>query len=520
MNSETLQRSASAESGKHAEALRVELAAVQAHLDAPATDLACLLAHILEQPLARQQIQGLLEQSYSRLQELRAAHGELAERLAAAGLDEPCARAAAALSGGADLSLARVDQACEQAYRECLERGLPADLAARLRAQQALAAAAMLDFRHAAALYAEAAATAGIDPARHTQYLNRQAAVLEDLGREFLDIEALQAAVDLYENAILPRVSRQQQPELWAQTQNRLGNALGILGQRHRGTRMLELAIAAFERALEQFDRERNPADWAAAQNNLGNALGILGQRHKDLEMLDAAVTAFAQALEVRSQESLPGEWATTQNNLAAVLLSLGQQRKDAKLLKRAVESYRAVLGVWVRERMPFTWATTMNNLGTALRMLGEQRKGPRTLEQAVAAYNAALSVRTRERVPQDWAMTQNNLGAALQVLGERTEDALLLGRAIAAYAETIKEWTRESRPMSWAMTMANLGVARRKYAEAGADIDIARRATVDLKMAVDVFRGASHAELTQLGEEQLAIARKLADALAAAAPD
>ena len=517
MNSEILRRPASAASNEHAEAVHVELAAVQAHLDAPAADLGRLLAYILEKPLSRQQIQGLLEQSYTRLQELRAAHHELAERLSAAGLDEVRSSAAAALSGGDDLSLPRVDQVYEKAYRDCLERSLPADLAARLRAQQALASATMLDLRHAAALYAEAAATAGIETDAHIQYLNRQAAVLEDLGREFLDIEALQAATALYENVILARISRQQQPELWAQTQNRLGNALGILGQRHRGTHILELAIAAFERALDEFDREQNSADWAAAQNNLGNALGILGQRHKDPEMLDAALAAFARALEVRSQESCAEEWATTQNNLAAVLLSLGQQRKDAKMLKRAVESYRAVLGVWIRERMPFTWATTMNNLGTALRMLGEQRKGPRTLEQAVAAYNAALSVRTRERVPNDWAMTQNNLGAALQVLGERTEDVLLLGKSIAAYTQALKEWTREAQPMSWAMTMANLGVARRKYAEGSADIDIARRATVDLKMAVDVFRGASHAHLTELGEEQLSLARKLLGALTAA---
>jgi len=515
MNSETLEDPACAASPPHAEALQVELEAVRAHLDAPAAELACLLAHILEKPLARQQIQGLLEQSWARLQELRATHRELADPLSAAGLDEFRTSAAAALSG--DLSLPRFEQACEQAYRECLRRGLPAELCARLRAQQALAAAAMLDFRHAAALCAEAAASAGIEADARVRYLNLQAAVLEDLGREFLDIEALQAATGLYENAILACISRQRQPELWARTQNRLGNALGILGQRHRGTRMLELAIAAFERALEQFDREQDAAGWAAAQNNLGNALGILGQRQHDTEMLDAALAAFARALEVRNRQSCAEEWATTQNNLAAVLLSLGQQRKDAKLLKRAVESYRAVLGVWIRERMPFTWATTMNNLGTALRMLGEQRKGPRTLEQAVAAYNAALSVRTRERVPQDWAMTQNNLGAALQVLGERTEDVLLLGKSIAAYAQALKEWTREEQPMSWAMTRANIGVARRKYAEGSADIDIAKRATLDLKMAVDVFRGASHAHLTELGEEQLSLARKLLGALTAA---
>ena len=157
-----------------------------------------------------------------------------------------------------------------------------------------------------------------------------------------------------------------------------------------------------------------------------------------------------------------------------------------------------------------------MNNLGTALRLLGEHRQGPRTLEQSVAAYNAALSIRTRDRVPNDWAMTQNNLGAALQVLGERIDDPVILGKSVAAYRETIKEWSKEKEPMSWAMTLANLGVARRNLAQRNHDIDISRRASADLKMAVDVFRGASHAQLTELGEEQLALSRKLTASLMA----
>jgi hypothetical protein len=41
---------------------------------------------------------------------------------------------------------------------------------------------------------------------------------------------------------------------------------------------------------------------------------------------------------------------------------------------------------------------------------------------------------------------------------------------------------------MSWAMTLANLGVARRKLAERNQDIDISKRASADLKMAVVYF--------------------------------
>ena len=497
-------------------AYQPELAAAQKHLGAEASDLSYLITLVLEQNVAYQRIQGLLEQTYTRLQKLRQGNTEISSIAVDTDLSGAIELADAALRVGEDLSLVNADQAYEQAFRHCIEQKSLIEIAGPIRAQQARVAAVSLDYRHAAALYAEAAAMSDDYPDLQSHYLSDQASILEVLGREFMDNEALQAAVDLYENMILPHIPEHERPDDWARIQENLGSTLGILGQRQRGTRMLERAISAFENSLSHRDQNRTPTDWASTQNNLGNALGILGQRQRDEELLEKSIAAFESALEIRTSELSPEDWATTRNNLAAVLQSRGQQKKDAKMLKRAVEGYKAVLTIWTRERHPLNWGTTMNNLGTALRLLGEHRKGPRTLEQSVAAYNTALSVRTRERVPNDWAMTQNNLGAALQVLGERTDDPMALGKSIAAYRETIKQWTREREPVSWAMTMANLGVARRKLAERNQDIDISRKASADLKMAVDVFRDASHAQLTELSEEQLAVSRKLTASLQA----
>ena len=63
---------------------------------------------------------------------------------------------------------------------------------------------------------------------------------------------------------------------------------------------------------------------------------------------------------------------------------------------------------------------------------------------------------------------------------------------------------------MSWAMTTANLGVARRKLAEASLDVKQSRRAVTDIQAALEVFRGASHPRLSELGLEQLAIAMEV----------
>jgi len=65
--------------------------------------------------------------------------------------------------------------------------------------------------------------------------------------------------------------------------------------------------------------------------------------------------------------------------------------------------------------------------------------------------------------------------------------------------------------PFRW-----HLGVTHRKLAERNQDIEISKRAALDLKMAVDVFRGASHARLTELGEEQLLLSPRLTASLQA----
>ena len=68
-------------------------------------------------------------------------------------------------------------------------------------------------------------------------------------------------------------------PLSWAETQNNLGAALVILGERELGTEHLEQAVAAYTEALKERTRKRVPLDWAATQNNLGHAIQILRER-------------------------------------------------------------------------------------------------------------------------------------------------------------------------------------------------------------------------------------------------
>ena len=344
--------------------------------------------------------------------------------------------------------------------------------------------------------------------------LHHQAKLLFEHGREFHDDEALQRSIEIIRSRVLPLAEESGSEEQRIQSLDTLGNVLGIIGQRRSGTRYLEEAIDVFRQISDLCDAVITPQRWAAAQNGLGNALGLLGQRTADEELLKESIESFELALTKRDEQLTPDEWASTMNNFAAVLQSLASKKNDPQMMKRASETYKSVLRVWTRSEVPQRWANTMQNLGTALRHLGEHRRGPRTLMQAVAAYNSALAERPQDQFPAEWAMTHNNLGAALQKLAERENDPELMEKATKSYENALQEHTLDNAPMTWAMTMANLGVARRELASMTNDVAVASKAVTEIESAVKIFRSASHAQYTELGEEQLSSALALRDSL------
>jgi hypothetical protein len=80
------------------------------------------------------------------------------------------------------------------------------------------------------------------------------------------------------------------------------GLALATLGERESGTTRLEDAVAAYREALKEITRTRIPLDWAMTQNNLGTALWMLGERTGDALQLKEAREAIAAAFDVVMQ--------------------------------------------------------------------------------------------------------------------------------------------------------------------------------------------------------------------------
>ncbi|MEM1316581.1 MAG: hypothetical protein AAGI51_18635, partial [Pseudomonadota bacterium] len=72
--------------------------------------------------------------------------------------------------------------------------------------------AADLDYRAAAALYAEAAQVPGLPETARWRWQERRATVLQDYGREFGDNQALQDSITLYQSTVLPLAPRAARP--------------------------------------------------------------------------------------------------------------------------------------------------------------------------------------------------------------------------------------------------------------------------------------------------------------------
>ena len=271
------------------------------------------------------------------------------------------------------------------------------------------------------------------------------------LGNKAANIEISLAGYEI----VLTVLSRHSYPEIWAETQNNLGNAYDdrIKGDRAEN---LELSIAAYENALSVHTKDTFPTDWAGTQNNLGLAYchRIKGDRAENLEL---SIAAIQNAFLVYTKDALPIDWALTQNNLGT---AYGDRIKGdrAENLELAIAALENALLVHTKDALPIDWALTQNNLGNAYR---GRIKGDRAenLELAIAALENALLVHTKDAFPNKWALTQNNLGLAYRgrIKGDTAEH---LERAIAAYEKALSVYTKDAFPNKWALTQNNLGNA------------------------------------------------------------
>ncbi len=280
----------------------------------------------------------------------------------------------------------------------------------------------------------------------------------------------------------LSRVSKEQQPQLWAKLQIELANSLSQTPQGNRAEN-IELAIEYSNKALEVYTRDAFPQEWAQTQNNLAESYyhRIRGERAENIELV---IKYCRKALEVLTREAFPHDWAQIQNNLA-VAYADRFRGKRAENIELSIKHYKNALKVRTRDAFPQLWAQTQNNLANAYsdRFCGKRTKN---IERAIKLYKKALKVLTREAFPHDWAQIQNNLANAYsdRFCGKRTKN---IERAIKHYQNALEVFTPDAFPQEWANTQNNLANAYsdRIRGERAENIELAIE---QYKSALEVF--------------------------------
>jgi tetratricopeptide (TPR) repeat protein len=298
----------------------------------------------------------------------------------------------------------------------------------------------------------------------------------QQAGDSYSQVDDFQDAIEAYNNA-LKHVSKDKQPDKWAETLFSVGSSKELLARRTDGAVSKQLFIEA----LEAFNEARTitGVEDPFADLQISHVLreqGIRAIGDERIKLLSESVAKAKSASVIADKKFAKSYfWANIQSTLAQALLRVGDytegEQRD-RLLEDAAAATRKSLTVFSRDRYPTAWSDSQHNLGVILRhqaelVDGEQRN--RLLSEAITAYQQSLLVATRTAKPHDWALTQNAMGNALLSKGATTDgpDGVRdLRAAILIFKAALDVRTKLAFPQEWAETLTNLASAQMVLAE------------------------------------------------------
>ncbi len=282
--------------------------------------------------------------------------------------------------------------------------------------------------------------------------------------------------------------------------------------EQHRfRSNIFESAREALEGSLADEYRNQEPLVWAETQNSLGNILAAMGQQLRDVELFEKAIQCFNSALEEFNRENSPRDWAVTQYNLGTAKQALGRQQDDSKLLKTSIDAYKNALLEWSRKEKPEQWASAMHQLGATFHTYGRLLKNNRTFQQSVVVYKNALAVLDADNYAFELAATHNNCGAVLHNLAEAEESSDRLEEAIRSYETALTVCMEQQLPIHLAvLCRVNKSTARCLLAEVTEDASVAEEVADEFELIIECFPHALQPLCLKHCEEQMNKAKSL----------
>jgi tetratricopeptide (TPR) repeat protein len=268
----------------------------------------------------------------------------------------------------------------------------------------------------------------------------------------------------------------------------------------------------SLEACLTSELHEQDPLAWAETQNRLGNILGALGQQQHDAALYGKAIECFNHALQEYKQEDTPLEWAATQANLATALQALGRLEADTKTLNKAVDAYTASLLVYTKKDSPEEWKLIMMQLGATLHSHGVLLKGNRQFQKAVVAYKNAIAEFDADNYPFELAAAHNNCGAVLHNLAESEENPERFEEAIRSYQTGWKVCMEQQRPVHLSvLCRVNKATAQCGLAELTKDPALADEIADEFELILECFPHALQPLCRKRCEELMETMREMA---------
>jgi tetratricopeptide (TPR) repeat protein len=246
-------------------------------------------------------------------------------------------------------------------------------------------------------------------------------------------------------------------------TRARMNLILGI-ANRTSGTELksrdsLDLALAYFQRALNDWTRDRNPIEWAMTQRNIADTLSQQFGLGWNSELLHPLMAAFQDALTVYQSRSDRLDLAHVHLGIASCYEVISRYEPGRNNVANAVEYYRKAVDEYDLRDYPDDWADAQLKLANALRVLSFW-EGTKDIEQAIAANKEALKVYSKRYYPFSWAQAQGQLAQSLSQLGQATSNPDDFRQSISLLRQVLDGYPRDQAPGEWSGLESTLGDA------------------------------------------------------------
>ncbi len=255
-------------------------------------------------------------------------------------------------------------------------------------------------------------------------------------------------AIKKYKN-ILENLSEKENPEIYSNVTNNMGNAYIILAGFRDAQKNSQNAIVSYTNALRIYSSDKQSKNYFITLNNLANAYFNSWEAAGKKDDLRAASDIYAEIQKSGCLDDTCIESALTNYNTGMVYYSLGNKQLAAESLIEAQNKYLTILKKVNKDENEEMWALLQYNLGNVCKSLSLIIDKGKNARNAESAYEKALTVMTVESYPVEYAQIHKYLGDIYKVLSslDNNKREYVL-RAIEEYTESLKIYTPDEYPV------------------------------------------------------------------------